>query len=257
MGQAGDAEKLEAARKELEASHQNARDTQYYQTITSIDTTLQSLESELNTAQSTLQQYQLSMEQYNKSVDEAGTPLSVSMATLEQTSSLLNSRETVQKQLDEVETQIQQTQAKMDQGTVRASCSGVVNVISRVVVGDTLASGTSIATIIPRQESEYKIQMYVNNADIANVKIGDTIRYNLAALPSNQYGTICGTVTSVSSDAVIQDGQYSGYFLVEGSIANQELTDKDGDVGTVSIGMQTEAKIVVQDKTIFRYLLEK
>lgn len=256
-GQVEDTEKLDAALKELEISHQNARDTQYYQTITGIDTTLQSLESELNTAQSTLQQYELSMQQYNKSVDETGTPLSVSAATLEQTSSLLNSRETVQKQLEELETQIQKTQAQIDQGTITASCSGIVNVLSAVVVGDTIASGTSIATIIPFQESEYKVQMYVSNSDIANIEVGDTIRYNLAALPSNQYGTICGTVTNVSSDAVIQDGQYSGYFLVEGSIANQELIDQDGNVGSVAIGMQTDAKIVVQNKTILRYLLEK
>lgn len=256
-GQVEDTEKLNTALKELEASLQNARNKQYYQTIISIDDTLESLQSELNTAQSTLQQYELSIEQYNKSVDETGTPLSVSMVTLEQTSSLLNSRETVQNQLEAVETQIQQTQAQIDQGIITATCSGVVNVLSTVVVGDTIASGTSIATIIPFQESEYKVQMYVSNSDISNIEVGDTIRYNLAALPSNQYGIICGTVTYVSSDVVIQDGQYSGYFLVEGSIVKQELTDQDGNVGSVAIGMQADAKIVVQSKTILRYLLEK
>ena len=56
---------------------------------------------------------------------------------------------------------------------------------------------------------------------------------------------------------VIQNGQYSGYYMVECSIANTVLTDKDGNSGSVVIGMQAEAKIVTQEKTIIRYLLEK
>lgn len=47
------------------------------------------------------------------------------------------------------------------------------------------------------------------------------------------------------------------YYLVEGSIENVELTDKAGNIGQVSVGMQAEAKIVIQKKTIIRYLLEK
>ena len=66
-----------------------------------------------------------------------------------------------------------------------------------------------------------------------------------------------GKVTSISADTLVQDGQFSGYYLVECSIANTVLTDKDGNSGSVVIGMQTEAKIVTQKKIIIRYLLEK
>lgn len=51
--------------------------------------------------------------------------------------------------------------------------------------------------------------------------------------------------------------QNSGYYLVEGSIPKKQLTDRDGNSGTVSVGMQLEAKIITQKKTIIRYLLEK
>ena len=66
-----------------------------------------------------------------------------------------------------------------------------------------------------------------------------------------------GKVTSISADTLVQDGQFSGYYLVECSIANTVLTDKDGNSGSVVIGMQVEAKIVTQKKIIIRYLLEK
>ena len=242
---------------ELDKSHQNSKNQQYYQTLTQIDGTLQTLQLELISAQSNLRLYQITCDMYRKNVDENGVPLSLSLATIEQISNLLSRQETLNNQLFEVNTQIQQTKAQIAQGTILAERSGIINEVATCTTGDTLASGTVIATIIPFNESEYKVQLYVSNADIANLKIGNPIKYNLLALPRNQYGLVDGYVTSISSDTLVQDGQYSGYYLVEGSIENVELSDRDGNSGSIAIGMQVEAKIVTQKKTIMRYLLEK
>lgn len=242
---------------ELDKSHQNSKEQQYYQTLTQIDSTLQTLQLELISAQSNLRLYQIASDMYRENVDENGVPLSLSLATIEQISNLLSRQETLNNQLSEVNTQIQQTKAKIAQGTILAERSGVINEVSACTTGDTLTSGTVIATIIPFDESEYKVQLYVSNADIANLKIGDPIKYNLLALPQSQYGLVEGYVTNISSDTLVQDRQYSGYYLVEGSIENVELSDRDGNSGSIAVGMQVEAKIVTQKKTIMRYLLEK
>ena len=194
---------------------------------------------------------------YANNTDENGKPLAISLPMVEEVSSLLGEQESAKSQLEEINAKIQQIQEQISQGTIKAERNGTINAISKIVTGDTISAGTTIATIIPLSESEYKVQLYVSNSDIANIEMGDSIRYNLAALPSNQYGTVSGTVTSISTDALIQDGQYSGYFLVEGSIASTELSDKDGNIGSIGIGMQVEAKIVTQNKSIIRYLLEK
>lgn len=120
-----------------------------------------------------------------------------------------------------------------------------------------LLSGTVFATIIPLNETQYKVQLYVNNPDIATIETGDLVKYNIAALPINQYGMVDGYVTSISQDTMIQNGEYSGYYLVEATIDNVALSDKDGNTGRIGVGMQVEAKIVTQQKTIARYLLEK
>ena len=98
--------------------------------------------------------------------------------------------------------------------------------------------------------------MYVSNSDIAGIKVGDSIKYNIAALPYNQYGIVEGKVTKISQDTLIQNGEYSGYYLVEGSISNETLQDDDGNTGEIGIGMQVTGRIVTQKKTIIRYLLE-
>ena len=241
----------------LESSYKNAVEQKYHQTITQIDNSIQTLQSELVSARSNLRLYQIASSMYQSSVDENGVPISISLATMEQISSLLTQQEALAVQLNELNTQIQQSEEKISQGSIIAEQDGVVSVISTLVKGDSIAAGTQIATIIPPSESKFKVQLYVSNSDIASISVGDDVKYNLSALPSNQYGMVKGKVTSISTDTLVQDGQYSGYYLVECSIANTTLTDKDGNSGSVVIGMQVEAKIVTQKKTIIRYLLEK
>ena len=242
---------------DLKSSHKNAVEQKYYQTITQIDSSIQALQAELISAQANLKLYQIANNMYQSSVDENGLPIFISLSTMNEISSLLSQQDSLSFQLNELNTQIQQTEEKVSQSCITAEQSGTVSVISTLVNGDSITAGTQIATIIPPSESEYKVQLYVSNSDIANITVGDDVKFNLLALPRNQYGLISGKVTSISTDTLTQNGQYSGYYLVECSIANTTLTDKDGNSGSVVIGMQVEAKIITQKKTIIRYLLEK
>jgi len=241
----------------LEQNHLSAKEQYYYQTITQIDSSLQSARAELSSVKANRKLYQIAGEMYTKSTDENGKPLSIALATMEQASALLSEQDTLERQIDDLKVKMLQTEMQISQGNIIAERDGIINTITTLVRGDALTSGVVIATIIPFNESEYTVQLHVSNSDIAHIKVGDPIKYNLAALPSNQYGLVDGYVTGISSDALMMDGQYSGYFLVEGSIDNAELTDRDGNVGSIAIGMQTEAKIVTQEKAIIRYLLEK
>lgn len=241
----------------LESAYKNSAEQKYQQTITQIDSSIQTLQSELISARSNLKMYQIAQSMYRSNVDENGVPVSISLATVEQISSLLAERENLTLQLSELNAQIQQSEEKISQGAITAEQDGTMSVISALANGDNIAAGTQVATIIPPSESEFKVQLYVSNSDIANIAVGDDVKYDLSALPSRQYGLMSGKVTKISTDTLVQDGQYSGYYLVECSIVNAELTDKDGNRGSVAIGMQVEAKIVTQKKIIVRYLLEK
>lgn len=241
----------------LEESYNNSKDQQYHQTITQIDSSIQSAKTELNSAQSSLRLCQISSTLYEDSKDENGIPLSISQTIMQETSTILSQQETLKNQMDELDTQITQITEQIKKGTICAEQSGVISVNATLAVGDLITAGTVIATVLPINQSEYKMNLYVNNVDVANIKVGDSVRYNLAALPSSQYGVAEGTVLNISSDTLVQNGEYSGYYLVECSLNNKQFADDDGNEGTVLVGMQFEAKIVTQEKTIIRYLLEK
>ncbi len=241
----------------LDASYAATKESHHYQTLSQIDSNIVSLKTELSAIESEFALYQLTDEMNRRSIAEDGEPLSVKIGTMEKLSSLLSDREILDDKIDEINTRILQTEEQMSQAVVRAEKAGIVNMVTPLVPGDVLPCGTNVMTIIPPSESEYKVQLYVSNSEIANIDVGDIVKYNIAALPYNQYGILDGYVTSISSDALVMDGQYSGYYQIECSIANTELTDKDGNTGTVGIGMELDAKIVTQEKTILRYLLEK
>ena len=64
-------------------------------------------------------------------------------------------------------------------------------------------------------------------------------------------------MTSVSGDVLTGNEEYAGYYLVEGSIGKDPLTDRNGNSASIEVGMEVTAKIVTQEKRILYYLLEK
>ncbi len=245
------------ALRELEASYKSSVDQQKTQTLSQIDSSLKTAKEGLVSAKSSLKVNQVAGKLYDNSVDEDGKPLTLSISSVEQIAAQQAKIDSIKPQLESAKNQIDQAQAQIKQGGITAPQDGTINEVTAVTKGDALGSGTVFATIIPSDESVYSMDIYVNNSDIGNIEKGDTVRYNLEALPSNQYGDVKGKVISISKDTLIQNGQYSGLYLIKGSIGNVELKDKDGNVGKVAIGMEAACKIVTERKSIFRFLLEK
>ena len=183
--------------------------------------------------------------------------LSSASYTNETQLTLLNERKTLENKINELEEQIKQTKLEIEYGTIRASGSGTVNCIKELAKGDIISAGTVVATIIPPREGSAKVVLYVENTDIGNIEEGDRVRYNIAALPGSEFGEVTGTITRVSEDVTQNEGQYSGYYLVEGSLEQDILTDSEGNRDKIALGMQLEARIITKEITIIRYLLDK
>ncbi len=242
---------------EFDASFNSAMSQRFLNAIVQIDTQVSSLEMERQSVESGLKLYRLAEERYSSSLSEDGLPIEISLFSIEHTLSILNSIESCEEKLESVKCNIERTEELIADGKVVATKSGYINMISTPMVGELISSGTDVATIIPLGEGGYKVQMYVGNSDIAGIDFGDIVRYNITALPYNRYGVVDGTVIKVSGDTIYQNGEYSGYFLVEGSIPDDILYDYEGNEGEIGVGMEVVARIVIQRKTIIRYLLEK
>ena len=83
------------------------------------------------------------------------------------------------------------------------------------------------------------------------------IKLSIDALPNSEYGYLTGTITNISQDVKVNSENTYGYYLIEAIVDNSALYDKNGDSAELKSGMVGQAKIIVDEKSIFRFVMEK
>jgi HlyD family secretion protein len=169
---------------------------------------------------------------------------------------LRNRIETNEKNYHELSKTIRDNQISLEDTVVTAPIRGVVNMATEINEGDLLQSGAEVATIVPKNNSCYKVQLSVPNQDIANIRIGSEVRFHFLALPYKEYGELRGEVTNIGVDAKT-DEQKGTYYLVEASLENRPIYSYKGVKAELKVGMQCEAWVVAKTQKMLYFLLEK
>lgn len=157
----------------------------------------------------------------------------------------------------EVESQLENIQNRIDLNNVKAPISGTIQVLQEFNVGDYIPSGLEVLRIIPEDGEQYKVEIMVANKDISQLEPGLEIKYRFLALSYKEYGTLDGKITKISEDAVLSQSEANMSYRIEATINNTELYDKNGKPTKVKPGMLCEARVVVRQKKIVYYVLEK
>lgn len=156
-----------------------------------------------------------------------------------------------------LEASLATVEQEINHSVLVASQSGKVNIITEMAEGDQILTGTEIFTIVPQDSTTYKVQIVVNNQDIAKIKVGDTIKYNFSALPQKEYGNLTGKIIKISSDVKYDMASQRNYYSVEASLNEREVYSYNGEKAQVKVGMVNEARVISQQKSILRFVLEK
>ena len=102
---------------------------------------------------------------------------------------------------DKLEQDLVKAQLKRDLTRLTAPISGTVQQLSATTIGQVVASGQSLLTIVPF-EGPLEIEAMIANKDIGFVQPGQNAVVKIEAFPFTRYGTIDATVSKVSRDAV-------------------------------------------------------
>jgi len=159
--------------------------------------------------------------------------------------------------IEKLKNELETVNTNIDNCNITSPIDGYINISTEINTGDLLQSGTEVATIVPEDDTTYKVQIYVSNADIANIKEGQKIKYHFLALPYKEYGSLEGTITQISTDARVDQASGSSFYSVEASVENRPLYSYKGVKSDIKVGMECEAQIIVKTKKILYYLLEK
>ncbi len=170
---------------------------------------------------------------------------------------LADSISTAKKEIKELEYNQSVLRQEFDHRVVKAPVAGKVSVITDIVPGEFVQAGTPILTVIPEDGSEMIMQIAVANQDIARVKEGGLVKYRINAMPSSEFGTLSGSIERINPDATADSATGLSYYLIQGSIDSNVLSNGQGETSEVKIGMTAEASIVTDRKSIGVWLLEK
>ena len=159
--------------------------------------------------------------------------------------------------LDNAKLSLRNIEINIDNSTIKAPIDGIVNVYLEINKGDFIQGGLEIATIVPDVSTEYRVQLMVPNESIAEVELGQKIKYHFHALPFREYGEAEGIVRKISNDSRIDSETGVSYYVVEATLEQTKMESYKGDVREIKAGMVCEARIVTKSRSILKWFLEK
>lgn len=162
-----------------------------------------------------------------------------------------------QEKVEECESYLKSYDIQNDNCTIRASVSGYYYATQNLKTGTYVQEGATLGTIYPEQESKYYAEIYVENSDIAKVKEGQEVKFEIAAYPSSEYGYFTGVVENIAKDISIDQNTGYAYYVVKVRCDHMTIKNEDGEDASLINGMACQAKIVVDEKNVLTYLLEK
>lgn len=216
------------------------------QQIETINTTILSLQSNLNSTQAQVE-----------SINDTDSEINESITIMTEKENVASELLTYENKKTECENNLKTFDLQNGKCTVTASVSGYISQNMEIKQGAYIQEGTTICRILPETSSGYYAEIYVGNADIAKMRNGQKVKFEIAAYPSAEYGYFTGVVDSISKDIKVDESSGSAYYLVKVKCEQVTVTNKEGKTGSIMNGMACQAKVVVDEENVLEYLLKK
>ncbi len=107
----------------------------------------------------------------------------------------------IERRRDRLVQELVKAQSKNDRTQLRAPISGTVQQLAVTTVGQVVASGQSLLTVVPL-DGPIEVEALITNKDIGFVEVGQAAIVKVDAFPFTRFGTIDASVAKVSRDAV-------------------------------------------------------
>jgi hemolysin D len=174
---------------------------------------------------------------------------------------------TLQQQISTERQKLTTAERRRSLVVLRAPADGVVLELGQRAIGSVAKEAEPLITLVPRG-NKIEAEVEVDSADVARLRVGDTVRVKLDALPFQRHGTINGRVRVITENSFQPDkntapGPQTGkdpdgrpaFFRARVELGPVTLHDVPADFRLIP-GMTTTAEILVGKRTIISYLLD-
>jgi hemolysin D len=174
---------------------------------------------------------------------------------------------TLQQQISTERQKLTTAERRRSLVVLRAPADGVVLELGQHSIGSVAKEAESLVTLVPRG-NKIEAEVDVDSADVARLRVGDTVRVKLDALPFQRHGTITGRLRVITENTFQPDKNAApsaqtskdpdgrpAFFRARIALGPLTLQDVPPDFRLIP-GMTTTAEILVGKRTIISYLLD-
>jgi len=159
-------------------------------------------------------------------------------------------------ELEDLKSRAEQVRQSIKNSSVFAPIAGRVQEISSLNKNDYLFADQKILNIIPDDGRTYRAELKIPAKMSGKLEKGMRVKLRFPAFPFHEFGGAEGTVVSIDPDAT---ADVSGmlYFTVLADIDKAFLEDRKKRRYPVKSGLETEARIILRERTILWYILKQ
>jgi multidrug resistance efflux pump len=165
--------------------------------------------------------------------------------------------------VDDLEVEIPQIQhsiilvrKEIDAAVVVAVASGNVEFLRDLSAGDYLLAGEEVMRVIPPEATEYRLEITVDERSFRDIRAGQKVTLKFTSLPIAAFGRADGSVTYVPAEGHIGQND-SRVFVVQGTLNQSGLSDRQGRFHEFRPGMSAAARIITGRNPIWSILLKR
>jgi multidrug resistance efflux pump len=138
---------------------------------------------------------------------------------------------------------------------VTSPVGGTIEQFRGIYEGSNIQAGTQLAVISP--DSTLFIEVYMSPRNIGYIEHGMPVNVQIESFNYNEWGTMAGTVTDISSDFFADETSGRAYYKVKCNMEKDFLTHRKGMRGNLKKGMTVSAHFMITRKSLFDVLYQK
>ncbi len=159
-------------------------------------------------------------------------------------------------ELEDLKSRAEQVRQSIKNSSVYAPIAGRVQEISSLNKNDYLFADQKILNIVPDDGSAYRAELKIPAKMSGKLEKGMRVKLRFPAFPFHEFGGAEGTVVSIDPDATA-DVNGMLYFTVSADIDKAFVEDRKKRRYPVKSGLETEARIILRERTILWYILKQ
>jgi len=156
---------------------------------------------------------------------------------------------------EEMKNNLNQQLKERNRYVVVSPVYGTLDQFKGIYKGSSIQSGSLLAIISP--DSILYAEVYVSPRNIGYIYPGMPVNIQISSFNYNEWGTVPGKVTDISSDFLTGDSGNEPFYKVKCQLEKNCLVRKNGVAGKLKKGMNVTSHFMITERSLFSLIYQK